>query len=290
MSRHYANTALAIVNSIDRLKLYGQEVDTGHWQGVDTQGRPDMVTRELVNLQFECPIPDTPEQAADLTAANMPWAEDHFQERVSRVPSNPGEQYKNWPWWQEQTAAFDQVIHLGPGKTEPQVPQRYERRFSHTYQERFWPKHAGDGSYWQGSKEGHHGIRYRYGDLDDVVNLLYQYPFTRQATFPIFFPEDTGAVHGGRVPCTLHYHFMLRDQWLYMWYPIRSCDALRHFRDDIYMACRLNQWVLEQLVERELRDDKHQVWVDVNPGLLHFTAYSFHVHKGDMHLLYGRQP
>jgi thymidylate synthase len=97
------------------------------------------------------------------------------------------------------------------------------------------------------------GIRYEYGDLDDVVNLLYEHPFTRQATFPIFFPEDTGAVHGGRIPCTLHYHFLRRGDSLHLWYAIRSCDAVRHFRDDVYMATRLCQWVTERsFVQRSL--------------------------------------
>lgn len=63
-----------------------------------------------------------------------------------------------------------------------------------------------------------------------------------------------------------------------MWYPIRSCDAVRHFRDDLYMACRLMLWVLQELIDK----DKDQ-WINVCPGTLHFTAYSFHIHKGDMH-------
>jgi thymidylate synthase len=115
--------------------------------------------------------------------------------------------------------------------------------------------------------------------LGDVIDLLCRRPYTRQATLPIFFPEDTGAKHGGRIPCTLHYHFMLRNGKLHMWYPIRSCDAVRHFRDDVYMAMRLCQWVLSELREKE------QVWVDVDPGVLSFTAYSFHAHMGDWHLL-----
>jgi thymidylate synthase len=109
---------------------------------------------------------------------------------------------------------------------------------------------------------------------------------TRQAYFPIFFPEDTGAVHGGRIPCTLGYHFLLRSGLLHCWYEIRSCDAVRHFRDDLYLATRLVQWVVAELVEKETpRSDREQVWVDVNPGTMFFKAHSFHVHMGDRHLL-----
>lgn len=269
----------AISLSLHTLKSSGEMVDTGHWQGVKTQGKPDLVTKEIVGLKFEAPIPADAQLLELACQPNIPWAEDHFAERVGRVPSNPGEEYKNWPWWHGQMNAFDH-------DDEHMV-------FSHTYQERFWPKRANGGDYREhldvddsGGYVDRGGIRYSYGDLDDVVDLLYQHPYTRQATFPIFFPEDTGAVHGGRIPCSLHYHFLLRDNKLHLWYPMRSCDAVRHFRDDVYLAGRLCQWVIAELVEWELRDpDKPQIWVDVIPGDLHFEAYSFHVHMGDIHLL-----
>lgn len=265
----------AIFWAIRKLTHSGQGVDTGHWQGVETQGRPDLETLEITNLQLSFPISSSPRALAFEVAPNLPWAEDHFQERVSRVPSNPGEEYKNWPWWRGQV---DDTQEQG--------------KFTHTYQERFWPKLAGDLDRIKGQEI--YGVRYAYGDLDDVIALLRKYPYTRQATFPIFFPEDTGAVHGGRIPCTLHYHFLMRNNQLDLYYPIRSCDAVRHFRDDLYMAGRLCQWVLEELRKdfeippTAMGDDMmsaDELWFNVRPGRLHFTAYSFHVHRGDYHLL-----
>ncbi len=91
------------------------------------------------------------------------------------------------------------------------------------------------------------GIRYNYGDFGDVIRLLQREPFTRQAFLPMWFPEDTGSVHGERVPCTIGYHFMRRGNYLHIVYYIRSCDYLRHFRDDIYVACINLMWVLETL-------------------------------------------
>ena len=261
-----------------QLTIYGEDVDPGHWQGVSTEGHPDLTTKELMNLNFTVPVYNTP-TLKDLRVAirpNLPWADDHFLERVSREPLNPGEQYKNWPWWHGQV---DETQRQGA--------------FTHTYMERFWPKLAGPlvGVHPEHMHERtvpHQGIRYEYGDLDDVVNLLLREPLTRQATFPIFFPEDTGAVHGGRIPCTLHYHFLLRNNQLNMWYPIRSCDYVRHFRDDLYMAARLMLWVIEECRRRAVVFDKKgdgfidPPWDEVTPGLLFFTAYSFHYHKGDM--------
>lgn len=274
----YSSLGEAARSSIHLLKQYGRVVDTGHWQGVTTEGKPDLVTKELMNLTFEVPMPLSGDELADDVHPNEPWAEAHFRERVSRVPSNPGKEYKNWPWWRGQEGA----TAIKSEKYEEHQGESF--KFTHTYQERFWPKYAqrNESSTRTQVREG---IRYRYGDLDDVVGLLRREPFTRQATLPIFFPEDTGAVHGGRVPCTLHYHFLRRGDQLNLWYPIRSCDAVRHFRDDLYMAVRLCQWVLKELVDHELRSDGEQTWVDVEPGMLHFTAYSFHVHMGDIHLL-----
>jgi hypothetical protein len=250
----------AILESLEYLDQFGEDVDAGTWQGVPTEGKPDLVTKEIINLQWTAKMPESQEEAAELINPNLPWAEDHFQERVAGVPSNPGVEYKNWPWWNDQT---EETMIDG--------------RFTHTYQERFWPVHAGIGSMpLEPQMLVNTGIRFMYGDLTDVISLLAENPLTRQATFPIFFPEDTGAKHGGRIPCTLHYHFLMRQNKLHLWYPIRSCDAIRHFRDDVYMAVRLAQWVLNELYVRS------EAWRPVEVGYLNFTAYSFHLHKGDL--------
>lgn len=260
---HYLNLSQAIEGMISQLKLDGQTVDPGHWQGVETAGHPEMVTREILNASFTAPMLASREGAEKYCEPNIPWAETEFQERVGGEPHNPHDSMQSWPWWHGQI----------------------DEKMSHTYSERFWAKFAnGVGRDNWRPKDPKHGIRYDYGDLNDVLKLLRQHPLTRQATFPIFFPEDTGAVHGGRIPCTLHYHFLLRNDRLHLWYPIRSCDAVRHFRDDVYMAVRLAQWVIERLAVPRPGIEMTQ-WANVYPGMLHFTAYSFHVHAADEHLL-----
>jgi hypothetical protein len=267
----------AINHAKFQLDRYGAPVNPGTWQGFDTKGKPDLVTQELMNLTLEVPMnrpgyftwDNHVEFLVKELKPNLPWADEHFAERVSRDPTNPGEAYKNWPWWQGQEAA------AMVGELDVEAPLV----FTHTYQERFWPKRANMGN----RPHAHNrvpiwGIRYQWGDLDDVVRLLLREPLTRQATFPIFFPEDTGSVHQGRVPCTLHYHFLMRNKMLNMWYPIRSCDYVRHFRDDLYLAGRLLLWVLSQL-----RYLDPETWEEVTPGMLYFTAYSFHMHAGDAH-------
>jgi len=297
--RHHENFHQAIEAAWHQVPRLGHRVDPGRWQGVPTEGKPDLVTVELLNYSFQCPtivertFDDSYTQLghlAHLIQPNLPWADDHFDERVSRVPSNPGEQYKNWPWWnpvkQEVTAAHpdtgEQVVGDISGlAASRELPGDF--KFTHTYQERIWAVQAMNLN--QGRRMG---IRYEYGDLDDLVQLLLREPYTRQAYLPIFFPEDTGAVHGGRTPCTLGYHFLLRDNEFHMWYTIRSCDLVRHFQDDIYLAARLQLWVLAELVQAELRSDHPQVWVDVRPGMFFFQAFSLHYHKGDEHYVRAR--
>jgi hypothetical protein len=245
-------------------------VHTGHWQGLNVEGRPDFETLELTDQTFRVRwVPYTVDKLRYQCRPSLPWADEHFEERVSRVPSNPGESYKNWPWY-------------SPGADDT---ARAEGRFTHTYQERFWPRRAGHDSFSPPHYTGvpdNRGIRYDLGDLDDLVNLLLQHPYTRQAWLPIFFPEDTGAVHGGRIPCTIGYQFLLREEKLHMWYVIRSCDLIRHFRDDVYLACRLLLWVLEELQGITEPSDS-DFWQAVTPGSFTMHCFSLHAHKGDLH-------
>lgn len=277
----------------DGLWMSGKEVDAGRWQGVPTEGKPDLTTIELMNVSF---MVDTArylsvgswtegpwKQLQDEIQPNLPWADDHFEERVGRIPSNPGEAYKWWPWWRGQSAAAMEAHSPG----EDSIPH-----FTHTYQERYWPKAAF--IHERQAAGGPWGIRYDYGDLDDLVRLLLNHPHTRQAYLPIFFPEDTGAVHGGRTPCTLGYHFMLRDNKLHVWYFIRSCDFVRHFRDDIYLTVSLLMWLIKEVRGEYVRLTPPLAvptvsfpvnWENVIPGDFHFVCPSLHVHKGDLHLV-----
>lgn len=120
------------------------------------------------------------------------------------------------------------------------------QKFSHTYMERYWPKKAWDAENRPPNGQ-HFGIRYPYGDLADVIHQLHHNIYTRQAYLPVWFPEDTGAVHGGRVPCSIGYHFLYRNGKMDCTYHIRSCDIFRHFIDDVYLTVGLTDFVVEKL-------------------------------------------
>ena len=122
------------------------------------------------------------------------------------------------------------------------------------------------------------GIMYEYGDLKDVVDLMIDDPLTRQAYLPVWFPEDTG---GGdkRAPCTIGYHFLMRNDRLSVNYHIRSCDFVKHFRNDLYLTARLVIWMLKQLRSRDPR------WNDVRVGDFIMQIGSLHSFRPDWELI-----
>jgi hypothetical protein len=230
-----------IARAAMEIKDHGQLVRPKTWQAVELKGT-GMV--EIFNFQLRAGIPDTLSALKHQTNPDLPWADEHFAERVSGIPMNPAPSYVRWPYYKQDEK------------------WRKDGKFSHTYPERMWAPHID-------------GIRYPYGNLEDVLTMLVNDPMTRQAFLPLWFPEDTGAVHGERVPCTIGYWFILRDNKLNLYYPIRSCDYRRHFKNDVYFACRLCMWVIDQLKVRSLD------WASVKPGELVMHVWNLHVFEGE---------
>src|SRR5262245_14769388 len=210
-SSHFRDVMAMAIYLLDN---QSQEVEVRTWQGADVEGKPDFVTREVLDYSFAWRMPDTPDAMADQIEPDLPWADKHFRERVSGLPMNPGTAYKAWPW---HTADIDKFL-------DP------EGQFDVSYMDRIWAPPFD-------------GMKWPWGNLGDVIAMLKRQPFTRSAYLPLFFPEDTGR-QTGRTMCSLGYHFMRRDNLLHLWYDLRSCDFIRHFRNDVYFACRMAQWVL----------------------------------------------
>lgn len=250
------------------------------WQGLDVSKRPEAQMHEMQYVCFQVPmVSEELEHYRLQIEPNLPWADEHFeQERVSGQPINPGETWKKWPYGHSAAAHLDWKSDLGD-------------QFNHSYAERYWPRHAGNtpGGVLE-IKKGvpqhpvYMGIRHPYGDLAGVVRHLAKEPTTRQAYLPVWFPEDTGDSHAGRKPCTIGYHFMMRDRRLNVTYQIRSCDFVRHFRDDVYLTVRLLLWVLD-----ECRKIDRQ-WGMISPGLFRMDIGSLHCFVNDHRVMYGAHP
>lgn len=259
-------------------------VHSRRWQGVEVANNPNMACMELAHVSFSLPLDGYEhdlEAYAKHIKPDLPWCDDHFDERVCGFPINPGTQFLNWPW--------------NKGRGAESFLDR-DGKFNHNYMERYWPKLARrvlqptatkdqfrsylrDEVQLMGSAlPAHKGIMYEYGDLGDVVELLLDDPLTRQAYLPVWFPEDTG---GGskRAPCTIGYHFMMRNDRLSINYHIRSCDFVKHFRNDLYLTARLLVWVLRQLQSR------NPLWKEVTVGDFHMQIGSLHSFKPDWELI-----
>lgn len=284
---------------------YAHEVHTARWQGMDISKRPDMVSYELLNWNCNVGMDFLTQlyskdgdwssrslllELAHVIEPNLPWADDHFEERVGGEPLNPGVQWASWPW----AASADK--------------HRTNLQFNHTYMERLWPKYAtltgggklgipggGSGRGLPGEDDelispqtgcevdsANYGLRHELGDLWSLVELLAHEPDTRQAWIPLFFPEDTGVGDGGRKPCTLGYQIIVRNKAASIYYPLRSCDFVRHFRDDIYLAIRLLLWMIDRC-----REINPEFWGDVVPGYYAMHCTSLHVFENDYRQMRG---
>lgn len=250
----------AIAWSKNRLYEQGYTVKTEKWQGIPS---PDDMW-EVMNHSFQMFIPAGITELSQEVRPNLPWADNHFYERIGRIPVNPPPSHIDWPFAQKNNEQF--------GGTEI---------FSHSYPERIWPKYAPMNPE---TKEINsrclEGVRFKYGDLSDILDLLEREPYTRQAFLPIWFPEDTGVAHLQRVPCTIGYHFMRRENFFHISYFIRSCDIIRHFRDDIYLAIRKLYWILDQMKKRNPESWKH-----VSPGYYAMHIVSLHCFNKEKEIL-----
>lgn len=234
------------------------------WQGIDVSTKPEMAMKEVFGHSIVVPLygeENLEFWRQDITP-NLPWADEHFDERVGGEPLNPGNSWRTWPW--SNSADTFRTENGG--------------QFAHTYMQRFWPKYAMGQPKTDGPITG---IRFEYGDLNDLVSHLAEDPLSRQAYLPVWFPED--GTCKGRRPCTLGYHFLMRHDYLHVTYYIRSCDVVRHWTDDCYLCVRLLLWMLDELRKRDER------WQTVKPGLFTMHIASFHCFVNDWRKLGGKE-
>ena len=236
-------------------------IHTGRWQQLDISQSSAHGTHELLNVTVWMDMQETAWQSQESIRPDLPWAEAHFRERVGGAPVNPGREWANWPYH----------------GVDPDLHRRLDQKFDHNYMERLWAKEL------RYEDELHNrpasptaypftGYRFAVGDLADVVEQLRRDPTTRQAYLPMWFPEDTGARAGQRVPCSLGWHFIIREGRLHVSYWLRSCEIYRHFTNDVYMAVRLAQWVRDQC----------EVGMVYQMGQLTMNIVSLHAFVGDV--------
>lgn len=125
--------------------------------------------------------------------------------------------------------------------------------------ERIAPQRINPGEAWLQRKEVweqflHNNVfDYTYNEririqLDDVIAELKEKPMTRQAIISIWdltIDNQNRGIH--RVPCSMYYQFIFRDNKLHVIYNMRSCDVMTHYRNDIYLAIKLLHHIAKQV-------------------------------------------
>lgn len=240
----------AMHEAFSYLQYRGEQSKSHKWQAIDS---PDELF-EVTDLFLRMAMPESITTLAEQTKADLPWSENHFQERVAGKPANPGFEYQNWPYYR-------------PAQHNEKFRAEGEGYFSHTYMERFWPDKDLKGTGVMG---------YKNGDFNDLIERLVKDPGTRQAFFAIWHPHDQSN-NGVRLPCTIGYHFTIRNGMLNITYLIRSCDAFRHFKNDIYMTVRLAQYVVNEL--------NTKYGFNLIPGLMNMWIGSFHCFNSEKGLV-----
>ena len=227
--RIYANCKEAI-NEIKR-NLYELSVEV--WphsmQNKIVKDDENFSTKELQNESFT--ILDTTDKD-QIVGTCLDWCKAEFEERISEVPKNPGQAYK------KRAMVWLQFLNK-------------EGKFCYTYSERI------------------------HKQLNKVIEELKVNPDSRQAVIDLHRPSDVERLGGKqRIPCSLEYVIQIRKSTnkdphgrVNLIYNMRSCDFYTHFKNDIWLACEMKDYVAKKL--------------DLIPGALVMNIASLHMYKKD---------
>lgn len=82
-----------------------------------------------------------------------------------------------------------------------------------------------------------------------IIHELQIHPNTRQAIIEIHNNKLDITSLGGkkRIPCSMFYQFMIRNGKLDIFYVMRSSDFFTHFRNDIWLANRLQKFISDEI-------------------------------------------
>lgn len=164
------------------------------------------------------------------------YCDQEIKDRCSGTPLNPGNSYKiREDMWSK--------FLEGTGK------------FSYQYAERLWTNNQ----------------------FKSVVDCLRNDPGTRQAVLSVWNPDldmKSDKLGGGnRIPCSLNYQFLIRNDRLHCVYSMRSNDFFGHHAIDLYCASGLMEYVVN-----ELKD----TYPNLKVGSLSYVCSSLHAFQWDI--------
>lgn len=233
---------LEMVQEMDReLKVSGITVPVKHYQNKELTGE-NQNTKELVGVNFIISKPSLGKKDMlkflfkDEADNIEEYCKQEFLDRINREGLNPGNSYKvRLDLWQSLMSKKD------------------GEKFDYTYSER---------------------INYCH-QLDNAIAALKDDIHSRRAMIMIFKPEDTIESSGfaTRIPCSIDYQFLIRNNKLMVLYHIRSNDYFKHFAIDIWLANALQEYIVEQLKD---------TYPNLKVGSLNYYCGSFHAYNEDL--------
>lgn len=233
---------LEMVQEMDReLKVSGITVPVKHYQNKELTG-DNQNTKELVGVNFIISKPSLGKKDMlkflfkDEADNIEEYCKQEFLDRINREGLNPGNSYKvRLDLWQSLMSKKD------------------GEKFDYTYSER---------------------INYCH-QLDNAIAALKDDIHSRRAMIMIFKPEDTQESSGfaTRIPCSIDYQFLIRNNKLMVLYHIRSNDYFKHFAIDIWLANALQEYIVEQLKD---------TYPNLKVGSLNYYCGSFHAYNEDL--------
>jgi thymidylate synthase len=231
---------LEMIKEVDRdLLVQGITVPISHYQNKKLQGE-DRFTKELIGVSFMIskPLEQRKEMIEFIFKGDADKIEKYciqeHEDRVSGTPLNPGNSYKiRQDMWQKFM-----------------VGDEY-KMFDYTYSERLW---------WQ---------------FYNVIKTLKEDKHSRQAVLQVFQAKLDNTKFGGdtRIPCSVDYQILIRNDRVYVIYHMRSSDYFGHFPIDIWLSSELLKWFCEQL---------KPTYPELKTGSLTYFAGSLHAYKWDL--------
>jgi len=107
-----------------------------------------------------------------------------------------------------------------------------------------------------------------YNQIQSTIEELSKHPETRQAIIQVHNRiVDSERMGKQRIPCSMFYQFLKRDNKLDVIYVMRSSDFITHFQNDIWQASQLRDHIAMNL--------------GIKPGKFIMFVSSLHIYKKD---------
>lgn len=233
--RIYKTIKDALNETFRDLQVRGCTVECKSYQDKKLEGE-DRYVKELMGVAFKVDKPTLNlKECIEYVFGEdsdriIQYCEQEIKDRCSGKPLNPGNSYKiRKDMWSKFL--------------------ENNKKFSYQYAERLWTKNQ----------------------FKNVIDCLKNDAGTRQAVLSVWNPdkdmksEKLGG--GNRIPCSLNYQFMIRNNRLHCIYSMRSNSAIEHCPIDLYCATGLMKYVVNEL---------KTIYKDLKVGSLTYVCGSLH--------------